>query len=126
MVTGPKQETKTITTFLGAVLRSFIQTLTHFRNALRGEVLRWYNALPLLDVENLNWVNDKTQFEQDSRAAPSISSVIQKLPEIRQKTMNQLFSMSADVQKYSGNSKQNRCCGSEHAVAIKLRRNCSI
>ncbi len=23
-----------------------LQTVTHFRNALRGEVLKWYNALP--------------------------------------------------------------------------------
>ena len=29
------------------------QTVTHFRNALRGEVLKWYNALPLLDIDNL-------------------------------------------------------------------------
>ena len=62
-----------------------LQTLTHFRNALRGEVLKWYNALPLLDVDNINWENVKTQYEQDFRATPTISSVIQKLPEIRQK-----------------------------------------
>jgi hypothetical protein len=31
-----------------------LQTITQFRNALKGEVLKWYNALPLIDVDNLN------------------------------------------------------------------------
>jgi hypothetical protein len=31
-----------------------LQTITHFRNALRGELLKWYNALLLLDIDNLN------------------------------------------------------------------------
>jgi hypothetical protein len=61
-----------------------LQTVTHFRNASRGEVLKWYNALPLLDVD-LNWVDVKTQFEKDFRATPTNSSGIQKLPEIKQK-----------------------------------------
>ena len=61
------------------------QTVTHFRNALRGEVLKWYNALPLLDIDNLDWTRVKAQFERDFRASPTISSVISKLPEIRQK-----------------------------------------
>jgi hypothetical protein len=55
--------------------------VTHFSNDLRGEVLKWYNALPLLD--NLNRDSVKTQFEKDYRAAPTISSVIQKLTEIK-------------------------------------------
>jgi hypothetical protein len=42
-----------------------LQTVTHFRNALRGEVLKWYNALSLLHIDNLNWDNVKTQFEKD-------------------------------------------------------------
>ena len=64
-----------------------IQTVTHFRNALRGEVLKWYNDLPLKAVNNLDWNIVKAQFEEDYRATPSVSSVIQKMPEIRQKTM---------------------------------------
>jgi hypothetical protein len=62
-----------------------LQTLTHLRNALRGEVSKWHNALSLLDVDNLNWENVRSQLEQDFRATPKISSGIQKLPEIRQK-----------------------------------------
>ncbi len=57
-----------------------LQTVTHFRNALRGEVLKWYNALPLMAVDNLIRVNVITQFEQDFRATPTVSSVLQKLP----------------------------------------------
>ncbi len=77
-----------------------LQTITHFRNALRGEVLKWYNALPLLDIDNLDWEIVCTQFEQDYRAAPTISSVIQKLPEIKQKdneSVNQYVSRCAEI-----------------------------
>jgi hypothetical protein len=62
-----------------------IQTVIHLRNAIRGEVLKWYIALPLMDVDHLLWENVKTQYENDFRATPTMSSVIQKLPEIRQK-----------------------------------------
>ena len=62
-----------------------LQTITHFRNALRGEVLKWYNALPLMDIDNLDWQVVKARFEIDYKATPTVSSVIQKLPEIRQK-----------------------------------------
>jgi hypothetical protein len=46
---------------------------------------KWYNALPLMDEDNLIWENVRTQFECDFRATPTVSSVIQKLPEIQQK-----------------------------------------
>jgi hypothetical protein len=59
--------------------------VTHFRNALKIEVLNLHNALPLIDVDNLIWENVKIQFEKDYRATPTVSSIIQKLPEIRQK-----------------------------------------
>jgi hypothetical protein len=32
-----------------------LQTSTHFRNDLRAEVLKWYNALPLPHKDNFNW-----------------------------------------------------------------------
>jgi hypothetical protein len=38
------------------------KTRTHFRNAHRGELLKWYSALPLMDVDNLIWENVRTQF----------------------------------------------------------------
>jgi hypothetical protein len=39
----------------------------------------------LLDIEYLYWDTTRNQFEKDYRAAPTISSVIQKLPEIKWK-----------------------------------------
>ena len=42
-----------------------LQTVTHFRKALRGQVLKWYNMLPLMDIDNLNWEIVKGQFEND-------------------------------------------------------------
>jgi hypothetical protein len=59
-----------------------LQTVTHFRNTLRGEVLKWYNALPLLDIDNLNWDTGRNQFEKDYQAAPTISLVIQNLSKL--------------------------------------------
>ena len=41
--------------------------------------------LPLIEMKNLNGDLVKAPFEEDFKAAPSSSSVIQKLPEIRQK-----------------------------------------
>jgi hypothetical protein len=51
-----------------------LQRVTHFRN-----------ALPLMDIDNLMWKNLRTQFKQDFRATTTVSSVIQKFPEIIQK-----------------------------------------
>ena len=62
-----------------------VQTITHFRNALRGKALKWYNGLPLMKIDNLNWDLVKAHFEEDFQGTPNSSSVIQKLPEIRQK-----------------------------------------
>jgi hypothetical protein len=49
-----------------------LQTVTHFRSVLRGEVFKWYTALPLLNVDSLNLEVVKTQFKQDFRTAPTI------------------------------------------------------
>ena len=66
-----------------------IQTVTHFRNALKGEVLKWFNALPPLNTDNLNWKVVNTQFEQDFRASHLVSSVIKKYQKSDKKTMSQ-------------------------------------
>ncbi len=60
-----------------------LQTETHFRNALKGEVLKWFNALP-----TLNWKVVNTQFEQDFRASHIVSSVIKKYQKSDKKTMS--------------------------------------
>jgi hypothetical protein len=77
-----------------------LQTVTYFRKALRGEVLIWYNAVPLMDVDNLIWNNFITQFKQNFCATPIVSSVIQKLLETRQKdneTVIQYVSRCAEI-----------------------------
>ena len=56
-----------------------LKTKSRFKNALRVEVLKWYNALPFMDIDNLMWENVRTQFEQDFKATLRVSSVIQKL-----------------------------------------------
>ena len=61
------------------------QNITHLRIALRGEVLKWFNALPLMEMVDTDCDAVKAQFIIDFRAAPTSSKVIQKLPEIRQK-----------------------------------------
>jgi hypothetical protein len=61
-----------------------IQTITHFRNALRGDMVSWYDTITLLDDTALTWDNLKTKFERDFQAAPTTSKVIARLPELRQ------------------------------------------
>ena len=104
---NPKEDNSPATEWLQKLLNNKqeagwtdIQTVTHFRNAIRGEVLKWYNAQPLVDVDNLEWENVKTQFENDFHATPTVSLVIQKLPEIRQKdnaTVIQYTSRCAEI-----------------------------
>jgi hypothetical protein len=47
--------------------------VTHFRFALGGKMLKWYNALPKMDVDNLLWENGKAQFELEDRFIPTVS-----------------------------------------------------
>ena len=61
-----------------------IQTITHFRNALRGDMVSWYDTITLLDDTAMTWAILKAKFERDFQAAPSTSKVIAKLPELRQ------------------------------------------
>ena len=63
---------------------SDIQTITHFRNALRGDMVSWYDTITLLDDTALTWDILKTKFERDFQAAPTTSKVIARLPELRQ------------------------------------------
>ena len=60
------------------------QTLTHFRNALRGDMVGWYTSIAVFDDTELTWELLKTKFERDFQAAPATSKVIGKLTEIRQ------------------------------------------
>jgi len=62
-----------------------LQTITHFRNALRGtSALNWFNSLEHLGVNITVWANVKTRFEVDFKAAPTNSSVVFKIADIKQ------------------------------------------
>ena len=62
-----------------------LQTITHFRNALRGtSALNWFNSLEHLGIDITQWANIKTRFEVDFKAAPTNSSVVFKIADIKQ------------------------------------------
>ena len=61
-----------------------VQTLTHFRNALRGDMVSWYNSAAVFDDIPLTWDLLKAKFERDFQAAPATSKVIGKMAEMRQ------------------------------------------
>ena len=62
-----------------------LQTITHFRNALRGtSALNWFNSLEHLGVNIAEWASVKTRFEVDFKAAPTNSSVVFKIADIKQ------------------------------------------
>ena len=42
-----------------------IQTKTHFRNVLRGDMVSWNDPISLLNDTALTWENLKTKFERD-------------------------------------------------------------
>ena len=60
------------------------QTITHVRNAFRGDLIDWYDSLGALGIDSKVWDNVKTCFETDFRAAPSVTSVVHKIPDIKQ------------------------------------------
>ena len=60
------------------------QTITHVRNAFRGDLIDWYDSLAALGIDSKVWDNVKNSFETDFRAAPSVTSVVHKIPDIKQ------------------------------------------
>ena len=77
-----------------------VQAITYFRNALRGDMVQWYDSLTIIDSTPLTWATLVTKFERDFRAAPTVSIVISKLPEIKQQegeNVNKYFSRCAQI-----------------------------
>ena len=71
------------------------QTIMHVRNAFRGDLIDWFDSLASLGIDSRVWDNVRTTFETDFRATPSVSSVFQKIPDIKQlenETVIQYFS----------------------------------
>jgi hypothetical protein len=79
------------------------------KQGLKREVFKWFNALPLMDVDILNRKNVRAQFEQDFRTTSTLSSVIQKLTEtifeLKAKTnvldINMQLQLIAALQQYT-------------------------
>ena len=60
------------------------QSVTYFRNALKGQMIPWFNGLKIVRNTAITWEYLKEKFERDFRAAPTVSKVISQLPEIKQ------------------------------------------
>jgi Retrotransposon gag protein len=75
-------------------------TITYFRNALRGPMVTWYESLTIIDATQLTWDRLRRTFERDYRAAPTTSTVISRLTEIKQKdgeSVNSYFARCAQI-----------------------------
>ena len=73
------------------------QTITHVRNAFRGPLLDWFDSIQALGVDIRVWDQIQARFEIDFEAAPSASSVVYKITEIKQadhEDVNEYFSRS--------------------------------
>ena len=71
------------------------QTITHVRNAFRGDLIDWFNSLTALGIDSAVKDNVKTAFKTDFRAAPSVTLVVHKITDIKlleNKTVIQYFS----------------------------------
>ena len=62
------------------------QTVTHFRNALKGSVVEWFNTLDQFDVdtENKNWAQIRAAFESNYKAKDTNTSIVSKLQKLKQ------------------------------------------
>ena len=70
------------------------QTRAHFRNSLRcPSALNWFNSLEHLGVDTTVWNYMKTRFEVDIKAAPTNSSVVFKIADIKQTGNESVFGL---------------------------------
>ena len=60
------------------------QFITHVRNALRGDMIDWFDGLKPMKVDTTVWANIQRIFEVDFEAAPTASSVVNRIPTIKQ------------------------------------------
>ena len=60
------------------------QFITHVRNALRGDMIDWFDGLKPMKVDITVWANIQKVFEVDFEAAPTASSVVNRIPTIKQ------------------------------------------
>jgi hypothetical protein len=76
------------------------QTITHVINAFRGPLIDWFDSIQTLGVDIQVWDQIQARFEIDFEAAPSASSVVYKITEIKQadhEDVNEYFSRSIET-----------------------------
>ena len=76
------------------------QIITHFRNALRDKVINWFDSLPALNVSQHVWQEIQTRFEIDYKAKATATSIVAKLPEVKQaadESVNDYFSRATQI-----------------------------
>ena len=56
-----------------------VQTLTHFRNALRGDMVGWYTSITVFDDTVLTWDFLKTKIARDFQSDLATSKVNGKM-----------------------------------------------
>ena len=60
------------------------QFIKHIRNTLRGDMIDWFDGLKPMKVDITVWANIQKVFEVDFEAAPTASSVVNRIPTIKQ------------------------------------------
>ena len=76
------------------------QIITHFRNALKNNVIDWFDSLPALGVSQLVWQEVQERFEIDYKAKATATSIVAKIPEIKQgpdESVNDYFSRANKI-----------------------------
>jgi hypothetical protein len=76
------------------------QIIAHFRNALKDKVINWFDSLPALNVSQHVWQEIQTRFEIDYKAKAIATSIVAKLPEVKQaadETVNDYFSRATQI-----------------------------
>jgi hypothetical protein len=58
------------------------QITGHFRNALKKEVIDWFDSIPALGVSQFIWAEIQARFKIDYQAKATATSIIAKLPEV--------------------------------------------
>ena len=86
------------------------KTITHVKNAFRGDLIDWFDSLSALGIDTTNWDNVKTAFENNFRVKTSAASIVQQIPEIKQlqeETMVQYFSNALRIMAVLSSKKTN-------------------
>jgi hypothetical protein len=76
------------------------QIITYFRNALKKEVIDWFDSLPALNASQLVWAKILAQLEIDFKSKATATSIEAKLPVVKQEadeTVHNYFSRANKI-----------------------------